>query len=120
MEGIEQVIERYKKHLVAINGEQNAKAFSESPYFVKARYNDDVWYWDEDKLRRDTARLAEQFIRYLSGNLTEQEFDNLCHNVHEKGTPYDWSTHEKNCYEFRCKLFNKQPVQALAPEAIQH
>ena len=51
----------------------------------------------------------DEIERLQSGRLTRGEFNELCHNLHERGIPMTWDEHKAACDEFRECIFNPMP-----------
>ena len=48
----------------------------------------------------------DEIERLQSGRLTPEEFNELCHNLHEQGRPLSREEHEAECEKFRDELFS--------------
>jgi len=58
------------------------------------------------------SALRQKVERLESGDLTKEEFQNLCHNLHEKGKPRTFIEFAKGCVEFQAELFGLGDVSA--------
>jgi hypothetical protein len=57
------------------------------------------------RLRDERDRAEREAARILNGNLTAEEFQRLCHNLHERGTPCTAREFAAGCAEFIQQLF---------------
>ena len=62
--------------------------------------------------------LQSEIKRLKSANLTPEEFNELCHDLHDKGCPITRDQHKHNCDEFREKLFGPVVMQPMIHEPI--
>lgn len=61
--------------------------------------------------------LRTEVSRLKAGRLTPEEFNELCHNLHESGRPIPPDQHEAACAEFRRKLYG--PTMNTLREKIE-
>ena len=52
--------------------------------------------------------MCSEINRLTSGRLTPEEFQTLCHNLNERGTPCTREEFEKGCVEFQNQLFGEK------------
>ena len=74
------------------------------PHLQNCDHSDDGWCLDCVKTLYDEAE------RLQSGRLTPEEFHELCHNLHEHGTPITREEHRVACERFRDFLFGPSEV----------
>jgi hypothetical protein len=65
LQEVEQARDRYRRHLIATEGEQSVDAFAASPYFVSARGQ--PWAWHTRWMTVDCVILAQNDIRIHGG-----------------------------------------------------
>ena len=53
--------------------------------------------------------LINEIERLREGRLTPEEFNELCHNLHERGTPITREEHTTECEKFRNELVAQNP-----------
>ena len=67
---------------------------------------------------QEAAKTAE-VQRLKAGKLTPEEFNELCHNLHETGQPMTTCAHEAACTAFRRVLFGT-PAPSVADACHEH
>ncbi len=64
------------------------------------------------ELQSEVNRLKIEIARLKDGNFTPEEFQNLCHNLHLKGTDSTSNCRESDfrtgCLDYQDKLFGKK------------
>lgn len=60
-------------------------------------------------------QLEEEVLRLRAGRLTPEEFQELCHNLHEAGRPITREQFAAGCLSFQEQLFGHNPEDPRCP-----
>jgi hypothetical protein len=72
------------------------------------------WQDELDYQRTQIERLEAEVKRLKAGNFTPEEFQVLCHNLHERGTPCTRAEFDHGCKKFQDLLFGPEDVSTRA------
>lgn len=61
-------------------------------------------------MRRLFDDRQAEIDRLKDGRLTKEEFNALCHHLHERGTPCSRDEFNANCVRFQDRLFGPRPA----------
>ena len=72
-----------------------------------------------DLIRAAYAEQTAELERFRRGDLTPAEFQELCHNLHEKPKPCTPQEHCDGCEAFQVKMFGASPITELKQQLAE-
>jgi hypothetical protein len=71
--------------------------------------------WFDKTLRKLYESLSKEIDRLKAGDLTPDEFQNLCHNLHLKDKPCSRAEFEAGCRECADRIFGSKTGELFDP-----